>query len=164
MSYTKQDFKSGEKLYASDLNEMDEQIHQNTESISKLTEEISDLKENGSGGGASLDVQINGTSIVENGIATIPMASKDSFGVSKMFPTNDKNVPGVGVSGNGVLGIVQATNANIDEKTTSKPITPSNLDYAIKSGLTTNALEWTEEEKASARAKLGIFDGNEVAY
>lgn len=46
MSYTKQNFKSGEKLYASDLNEMDEQIHQNTESISQLSEEISDLKEN----------------------------------------------------------------------------------------------------------------------
>ena len=43
MSYTKQNFKSGEKLYASDLNEMDEQIYQNTESISKLSEEISDL-------------------------------------------------------------------------------------------------------------------------
>ena len=43
MSYTKQNFKSGEKLYASDLNEMDEQIYQNTESISQLSEEISDL-------------------------------------------------------------------------------------------------------------------------
>ena len=43
MSYTKQNFKSKEKLYASDLNEMDEQIYQNTESISKLSEEISDL-------------------------------------------------------------------------------------------------------------------------
>lgn len=46
MSYTKQNFKSGEKLYASDLNEMDEQIYQNTESIGKLSEDISNLKEN----------------------------------------------------------------------------------------------------------------------
>lgn len=43
MSYTKQNFKSKEKLYASDLNEMDEQIYQNTESIGQLSEEISDL-------------------------------------------------------------------------------------------------------------------------
>lgn len=49
MSYTKQNFKSKEKLYASDLNEMDEQIYQNTESINQLSEEISDLKENGTG-------------------------------------------------------------------------------------------------------------------
>jgi hypothetical protein len=45
MSYTKQNFKSGEKLYASDLNEMDEQIHQNTESISKLSEDKADKAE-----------------------------------------------------------------------------------------------------------------------
>lgn len=44
MSYTKQNFKSKEKLYASDLNEMDEQIYQNTESISKLSEEIANLE------------------------------------------------------------------------------------------------------------------------
>ena len=43
MSYTKQNFKSKEKLYASDLNEMDEQIYQNTESINQLSEDISDL-------------------------------------------------------------------------------------------------------------------------
>lgn len=42
MSYTKQNFESGEKLYASQLNSMDEQIAKNTE-------EITSLKENGSG-------------------------------------------------------------------------------------------------------------------
>lgn len=52
MSYTKHDFKSGEKLYAQQLNEMDEQIFKNTEETSKLSEEIADLKENGTGGGA----------------------------------------------------------------------------------------------------------------
>lgn len=39
MSYTKHDFKSGEKLYAQQLNEMDEQIFKNTEETSKLSEE-----------------------------------------------------------------------------------------------------------------------------
>ena len=43
MSYTKQEFKSGDKLYASDLNKMDEQIYQNTEDISKLLEDIANL-------------------------------------------------------------------------------------------------------------------------
>ena len=42
MSYTKQNFKSKEKLYASDLNEMDEQLYQNTESISQLSEDKAD--------------------------------------------------------------------------------------------------------------------------
>lgn len=35
MSYTKHDFKSGEKLYASELNEMDEQIYKNSQEIEK---------------------------------------------------------------------------------------------------------------------------------
>ena len=52
MSYTKHDFKSGEKLYAQQLNEMDEQIFKNTEETNKLSEEIADLKENGTGGGS----------------------------------------------------------------------------------------------------------------
>ena len=52
MSYTKHDFKSGEKLYAQQLNEMDEQIFKNTEETSKLSEDIANLKENGTGGGA----------------------------------------------------------------------------------------------------------------
>ena len=36
MSYTKHEFQSGQKLYASALNEMEEQIYQNTEDIASL--------------------------------------------------------------------------------------------------------------------------------
>lgn len=36
MSYTKHEFESGEKLYAAELNEMDEQIYRNTEAIANL--------------------------------------------------------------------------------------------------------------------------------
>lgn len=45
MSYTKHDFKSGEKLYAVQLNEMDEQILKNESDISNLSSEIEDLNE-----------------------------------------------------------------------------------------------------------------------
>lgn len=53
MSYSKHEFKSGEKLYAQQLNEMDEQIFKNTEETIKLSEDIADLKENGTGGGSA---------------------------------------------------------------------------------------------------------------
>lgn len=43
MSYTKHEFQSGEKLYASELNEMDEQIYKNSQ-------DIDTLKQNGTGG------------------------------------------------------------------------------------------------------------------
>ena len=62
MSYTKHDFKSGEKLYAQQLNEMDEQIFKNTEETSKLSEDIADLKENGTGGNITVDGALSETS------------------------------------------------------------------------------------------------------
>lgn len=40
MSYTKQEFKRGETLYASELNEMDEQILKNAEDIKELQSKI----------------------------------------------------------------------------------------------------------------------------
>lgn len=170
MSYTKQNFKSGEKLYASDLNEMDEQLYQNTESISQLSEDKAD-KENtytkaevdgivqnlpSGEGGANLDVQINGKSIVENGVATIPMASKDAFGVAKIYSSGDKNAPGVGMSGNNILTIVQATNANIDGRVSQKTIASGNIDYAVKCAMTDGkGAEWTDAERLSALLRLG---------
>ena len=44
MSYTKQEFKSGEKLYAAQLNAMDEQIGKNAEDVGKLSETIGDFE------------------------------------------------------------------------------------------------------------------------
>ena len=48
MGYNKQNFKSKEKLYASQLNAMDDQIAENAEAIEKL-------KEEGTGGGSGAD-------------------------------------------------------------------------------------------------------------
>lgn len=53
--------------------------------------------------------------------------------------------------------IVPATNDNIEKKDSKyKPITPQNLDFAIKVGLTTNTETLTDEEKAKASAWLGV--------
>ena len=48
MGYNKQNFKSKEKLYAVQLNAMDDQIAKNTEDVEKL-------KEEGAGGGSGAD-------------------------------------------------------------------------------------------------------------
>lgn len=45
MSYTKQEFKSGEKLYAAQLNAMDEQIAKNAEDAEGISREIADFRE-----------------------------------------------------------------------------------------------------------------------
>jgi hypothetical protein len=43
MSYTKHEFKSGEKLFASQLNEMDEQIYKNSEAVAAHNTNIATL-------------------------------------------------------------------------------------------------------------------------
>lgn len=49
MAYTKHEFKSGEKLYASQLNEMDEQIAKNEEAVEEIKGKAARLVENENG-------------------------------------------------------------------------------------------------------------------
>ena len=101
---------------------------------------------------ASLDVQINGTSIVENGVANIPKASTKNFGV--VMPMANSGI----VFNGDYLNIAQATSTNITSRnSTSKPITPQNLDYAVKCAMTDGkGAEWSATEKANARARMGL--------
>lgn len=81
-------------------------------------------------------------------------ATSTTFGVVKVN-TNY----GLGHNESAGLYNVQANETIIDRKTDMyRPITAKMLDYAIKSGMTTNALEWTEEEKQSARDLIGVDD------
>lgn len=64
----------------------------------------------------------------------------------------------------GILYITPAEKAQIDAKThVRRPIVPCYLDYAVKKGLTDNKEEWTEEEKASARALVGAVGSTDYA-
>ena len=56
------------------------------------------------------------------------------------------------------IRVVGASKKDIDEKSGNRPIKPTELDYAVKSAMTTNALEWTEEEKQKARDLIGASD------
>lgn len=100
------------------------------------------------------DVLINGTSIVTDGVANIPRATDKQLGLvtinrngGLLFDVNSQYVT-----------ITQATNSNIDNRTNvPKPITPQQLDYAVKVAMTDGkGAEWTLEEQASARARMGI--------
>lgn len=71
------------------------------------------------------------------------------------------NENGVGISENGVLQVVPATTAEIDDKTQArKPIVPNTLDYAIEKGLGANSLIWTDTEKLNARNTIGAGTSN----
>lgn len=98
------------------------------------------------------DVQVNGASIVADGVANIPIASDKVNGVMKVNRNG-----GVAVV-NDTLTLVRSTNNSIDARNSSlSPIVPSNLDYAVKVAMTDGkGAEWTSEEKASARERMGI--------
>lgn len=105
------------------------------------------------------DVQINGQSILdENKVANIPLAKQQTLGIS--YPHASR---GIGVLADGGLFINKATESAIDGKAgTYLPIVPANLDYAVKSGLANSKIEWTDAEKASARARIGVGDSGTV--
>ena len=56
------------------------------------------------------------------------------------------------------LRLVGAGQKTITERYGDAPITPANLDYAVRSGLISNRLEWTEQQKQSARDLIGASD------
>ena len=118
--------------------------------IAEINDQLAELKE---GGGNPVDVQINGTSIVESGVANIPLAAHDKVGVLKIGGVSY----GLYIGANGVLTLSPASQSDIAEKTnTYKPLSPKHLDYAIKVGLTTNTETLTDAEKESACEWLSV--------
>ena len=114
------------------------------------------------------DVQINGTSIVNNGVATIPPAQTNSLGLVKMGQ-------GLNVSAEGTLYTTFATPDRIKaENTYYMPITPvyqhvaAFYGLAHASGDTTQKASsnevgtYTDEAKTSIQSMLGVPSADEV--
>lgn len=104
-----------------------------------------------SGGGDEIDL----TDYVKN----TDYASVGTYGLVKTTSNNDDGV----LLNNGVMSVSPATTATIDSRKTKRPITPTNLDYAVKSGLANNNQEWADEEKQSARSVIGAVGATDYA-
>lgn len=115
------------------------------------------------------DVQVAGASVVDgNGVADIPVASGEIFGVIKSFEARGTKIY------NGGLGISQASDSQIKGGNTDyKPIVPSKQHQSVFYGLTkaagvdmassANAVgTYTEEAKAAIKSMLGVQDGLRV--
>ncbi len=97
----------------------------------------------------------------------IGAVGKEDYAVTNGVP----GLVGVGYGTTGIvidsaghyLKIASAANARIDDKSTSMPITPINLDYAVKAGLTTNTLPLTDAEKAAACGWMGAVRNGQMA-
>lgn len=100
------------------------------------------------------DVQINGTSIVKDGIAEIPMMGSEKSGLIQF-----RNGYGLQLIGNYLL-VKGATETQIANRTGSRApiLANSDLDYAVKSAMCDGkGAAWTAEEQVAARERMGAL-------
>nr|DAI48647.1 MAG TPA: nucleoid-associated protein [Bacteriophage sp.] len=99
------------------------------------------------------DVQMDGESLVQDNVATIPIAGYNRLGAVKLDPAGF-----AAASVEGMLSLVPPTDAQISTHThTQRPITPSCMDYAIKAAMCDGkGAAWTDAEQAAARTRIGI--------
>lgn len=101
------------------------------------------------------DVQVNGTSILTNGVASIPKAEPGKLGLTSCY---NPWVGGLYVGTDGIMRIVQAPTTDIDSRATApRPVTGNNLDYAVKAAMCDGkGAAWTSAEQKAARERMGV--------
>ena len=106
--------------------------------------------------GGVVDVQINGASIVENGVANLPMTSSKSVGLVQAGT-------GLGAFNDGRVYVLALSTGHIDSRTANRFLPGNTLDYAVKCAMTDGkGPEWTSQEKASARERIGLDVWEEI--
>ena len=123
------------------------------------------------GSGSDLDVQIEGKSIVDDGIANIPRAIKNT---GKLGLVEIHDSFGISHSGNtttgGKLSLYNIQQTHITKRQKSSAlgygaITTQNFDIAVKAAMCDGiGNEWTAEEQAAAQQRIGIYPMNEEGY
>lgn len=99
------------------------------------------------------DVQLNGESLVQDSMATIPLVGYNRLGAVQLDPAGF-----AAASVEGKLALVPPTDAQISTHTyTQRPITPSCMDYAVTAAMTDGkGPAWTAAQRAAARDRMGI--------
>ena len=99
------------------------------------------------------DVRLNGESLVQDSAATIPLAGYNRLGAVQLDPAGF-----AAASVEGKLALVPPTDAQISTHThTQRPITPSCMDYAVKSAMCDGkGAAWTDAEQKAAQERMGI--------
>lgn len=116
------------------------------------------------------DVQVNGTSVVQDGVANVPMITSTSPGVAKV---DQYSAYGIDVRPDGTLQVVTASDAQIKSGTSGndrRPITPSNQHKSAFYGLAKAAGDTTQSQssntvgnytdaaKVAIQKMLGIYE------
>lgn len=108
-------------------------------------------------GGSNLDVRINGESIVQDGVAEIPISSHDTLGL--VYTDNSAGGYTTGLMNQqGRLKVNTASIDDVNKRHLRKEIDCSNFDYAVKAAMCDGkGAAWTAEEQATARERMGII-------
>jgi hypothetical protein len=133
------------------------------QTVSDLADDVSDLQ-TGLAGKVG-DVQVNGTSVVTDGVANVPVASSSVLGTVRIDTSK-----GLGISDAGIVSIAQASSNNIKSGTReNNPVTPIRQHESAFYGLakvaghdeknsTLPVGTYSEEAKTAIRTMLGLQD------
>lgn len=110
------------------------------------------------------DVQVAGVSVLQDGVANVPIATEDAPGVVSVLTPQDSGI----WNDKGSLKISYATDEEISSRTGKrKALVCANMDYAVKAAMCDGkGAAWTEAEQKAARERIGAvgFDnGSESA-
>lgn len=114
-------------------------------------------------GGAVDDVKINGASIIENGVANIPIATNILYGETPKLGVVgvQKSTYGIDITTDGLLQIKNPSNENINQRNSwswrlYNALTMDKIDYAVKAAMCDGkGAEWTDTERIAALLRMG---------
>ena len=98
------------------------------------------------------DVQVAGSSVLEDGVANVPVASESTFGTVKVYDWG-----GTWIDSNKRLCVLQSSPQHISNRQSRTAIVPENLDTAVKAAMCDGkGAAWTDAEQKAARERMGI--------
>lgn len=104
------------------------------------------------------DVQVAGSSVLEGGVANVPVASDTVAGVVK---TNSWE--GTRMDSYGRVLVFPSTNNHVNTRVSNTVLTPTNMDYAVKAAMCDGkGAAWTAAEQKAARERMGVDKAYEL--
>lgn len=110
----------------------------------------------------NLDVRINGESIVQDGVAEIPISSFNTLGL--VYTDNSAGGYTTGLMNEkGRLKVNTASIDDVNKRRLRKEIDCSNFDHAVKAAMCDGkGTAWTADEQTAARGRLGVIKRYDV--
>ena len=103
------------------------------------------------------DVQVAGESVLNGGIANVPVASETKFGAVKVYSWG-----GTLIDANERLCVFPSLPFHISDRQSRTVIVPENLDRAVKAAMTDGkGAAWTDVERLAALLRLGCTVGDD---